>query len=82
VHGLFNFKTNFAVQKLFNVIFFYQFFLSVAESFEFYLGKHCLFLLIPVYSLLFPALASKFHAFFKDLNPLCVDTCTAWQTWI
>jgi hypothetical protein len=37
-----------------------QSFLLVAEPFEFYRGSHCLCLLILVYSLLFPVLASKF----------------------
>jgi hypothetical protein len=31
------------------------------NTFEFYLGSHCLYLLIQIYSLHFPALASKFH---------------------
>jgi hypothetical protein len=37
-----------------------QVFVLAAEPFEFYLGSHYLCLLIPVYSLLFPTLASKF----------------------
>jgi hypothetical protein len=38
-----------------------QSFFLVARPFEFYWGSHCLCLLIPVYSLLFLALASKFQ---------------------
>jgi hypothetical protein len=38
-----------------------QSFLLVVEPFEFYLGRHCLCLLIPFCSCSFSALASKFH---------------------
>jgi hypothetical protein len=41
-----------------------QFILLVAEPFEFYLESHCLCLLVPVYSLLFPVLASKFQVLY------------------
>jgi hypothetical protein len=34
------------------------------ESFEFYLGSHCLCILIPAYSLFFPALVSKFQVLY------------------
>jgi hypothetical protein len=56
--------------------------LSVAEPFEFYLGSHRLCLLIPVYSVLFPALALKYRSYIKVLNSLWSDTCTGWKTWI
>jgi hypothetical protein len=76
VDNLFNLVTISFVVQSFLISFspICQFFLLVAEPFEFYLRSHCLYLLIPVYSLPFPALASKFQAFIKVLNPLCVDT--------
>jgi hypothetical protein len=39
--------------------------LLVAEPFGFYLGSHCLCILIPVYTLLFSPLASKFQVLFQ-----------------
>jgi hypothetical protein len=40
-----------------------QSFLLVAEPFNLYLRSHCLCILIPVYCLLFPALASNFRSY-------------------
>jgi hypothetical protein len=53
-----------------------QSFLRVAKFFEFYLRNHSLCRLIPVYILVFPALASKVRSYIKVLNPFWVDTCT------
>jgi hypothetical protein len=59
-----------------------QSFRLVAKPFEFYLGSHWSCLLALVYSLLFAVLSSKFWVYFKVLNPLWVDTCSRWKTWI
>jgi hypothetical protein len=45
----------------FHVVPFCQSFFLVAELLEFYLGSHCLCLLIPKYSISFHALASNFQ---------------------
>jgi hypothetical protein len=56
-----------------------QSFLLVAKPFELYVGNHCLCLLVPVYSLLYPALDSKslltlswYLYRVKDMHPVSV----------
>jgi hypothetical protein len=44
-----------------------QSFLLAEKPFAFYLGSYCLCLLVLVYSLLFPALASKFQVLLRSL---------------
>jgi hypothetical protein len=56
-------------------------FLLDSEPVEFYWESHCLWLLLPVYSMFFPVLASGFRYYVKELNLLWVETCTAWKTW-
>jgi hypothetical protein len=80
---LFNLETiSFVVQKIlipYSPI--CQSFLLVAELLGFHWESICLYLLLPVYTLLFSVLAQVFMSDIKVINPLWVHTSAGWQVW-
>jgi hypothetical protein len=53
-----------------------EFFLLIAELLEFHLGRDCLCLQIPVYSLFFLQKLQSLGPYFKVLDQLWIDICT------
>jgi hypothetical protein len=58
-----------------------QSFLLIEEVLEFYLGSYRICSYVPLYSLFFPAVASKTFIFYlKVFDPLWIDIYTGWKT--